>query len=140
MKKLILILLSVALTSIFAFAATPPSTVQKAFTKMYPNAYKVNWEQEATKAWVAEFMLEERNSTATFSIYGTWLGTETIISIYDLPMAVAEAIQTRYESWIIRDVYKTETTKHGLIYEADLKKGKRKKELAFKEDGTLIAK
>jgi hypothetical protein len=140
MKKLILILLSVALTSIFAFAATPPTTVLKAFTKMYPNAAKLNWEQEATKAWVAEFMLEERNCTATFSAYGTWLGTETIITTYDLPMAVADAIQTRYGTWIIRDVYKTETTKHGLMYEVDLKKGKRKREVAFKEDGTMIAK
>jgi superfamily II DNA or RNA helicase len=139
MKKLIIIL-CVAFTSIFAFAATPPTIVQKAFTKMYPNAIKVNWEQEATKAWVAEFMLEEHNCTATFSAYGTWLGTETIISIYDLPLAVSEAIQTRYESWIVRDVYKTETIKHGLIYEADLKKGKRKKEIAFKEDGTMITK
>jgi hypothetical protein len=139
MKKVFLIL-SIAFTSVLAFAATPPTIVQKAFTKMYPNATKINWEQEATKAWVAEFMQEERNCTATFSAYGTWLGTETIITTNDLPMAVSDAIQINYGTWIIRDVYKTETTKHGLIYEADLKKGKRKKEVAYKEDGTRIIK
>jgi hypothetical protein len=139
MKKLLLIL-SFAITSIFAFAATPPSIVEKAFLKMYPNAYKINWEQENLKLWTAEFMLDERNCSANFSNYGTWFGTETIISMNDLPLPVADAIQVRYGSWIVRDVYKTETTKQGLLYEADLKKGKRKKEVAFKEDGTLIVK
>ncbi len=139
MKKLLLVFL-LALVSLCVFAAKPPTIVEKAFLKMYPNAYKVNWEQEGTKRWAAEFMLDERNCTANFSNYGTWFGTETIISNYDLPVAVSDAIQTLYGSWIVRDVYKTETTKQGLLYEADLKKGKRKKEVAFKEDGTLIVK
>jgi hypothetical protein len=139
MKKALLIL-GFVVTSLLAFAATPPPIVEKAFLKMYPNAFKVNWEQENLKVWTAEFVLNDHNCTANFSNYGTWQGTETIISTYDLPMAVSDALQVRYGSWIVRDVYKTETTKQGLIYEADLKKGKRKKEVAFKEDGTLIVK
>jgi hypothetical protein len=140
MKKLHIILLSIFLLCGTLKASTPPTAVQKAFSKMYPNAYKVNWEQENTKRWIAEFALDERNCTATFSNYGTWFGTETIITVSDLPFAVSNAIEAQYSSWIIRDVYKTESTKHGLIYEADLKKGKRKKEVAYKEDGTFIVK
>ena len=132
MKKLLFVL-SFTLISLSIFAATPPPVVAKAFLKMYPNAYKINWEQENLKVWTAEFVLDERNCTANFSNYGTWGGTETIITSNDLPLAVSDAIQVRYGSWIVRDVYKTETTKQGYSTKPTSKKENAKKKLLSKK-------
>ena len=46
---------------------------------------------------------------------------------------------SKYPGWAITEADKTESAKHGVIFEADLKKGKEKKAVAYKEDGTSVA-
>lgn len=122
-----------------SFAGTPPAAVQKAFTTKFPTATKVSWGKEGAKEWEAEFTFEGNKISANFVEDGTWLETERKIKVADLPKPVAAAVKSKYHDWTITEADKTETSKHGLIYEVDLKKGMVKKDAAFKEDGTLVA-
>lgn len=138
MKKLALSILSVALFCICSFAMTPPKAVKDAFEKKFPSATKVVWGKEAAKEWEAEFIFAGSKISANFSEDGAWLETEREIKVSDLPPAVTMAIKTNYPGWVIVEADKTETSKNGIIYEADLKKGKAKKAVGYKEDGTFI--
>ena len=131
-------IVSIALICSCSYASTPPTAVQKAFEKKFPNATTVSWGKEGTNEWEAEFTFEGSTISANFADDGTWLETEKAIKIADLPKAVANAISTKYPGWSITEADKTETSKHGTIYEADLKKETSKKAVAFKEDGTPV--
>ncbi|WP_051929391.1 PepSY-like domain-containing protein [Flavobacterium sp. 83] len=137
MKKLVMIMSIVFICSC-AFAGTPPDVVKKAFAKKFPTATKVSWGVEGPKEWEAEFTLEGNKISANFSEDGTWLETEREIKAVNLPKAVLAAVKSKYSDWKIAEADKTESLKHGTIYEVDLKKGMKSKSLAFKEDGTSI--
>ncbi len=139
MKQLFLTMITTVFIYGSSLAATPPASVQKAFITKFPSATKVSWGKEGSKEWEAEFTFEGSNISANFAENGTWLETERKIKVVDLPKGVAAAIKKTYADWTITEADKTETSKHGLIYEVDLKKGTNKKEAAFKEDGTPVA-
>ncbi len=82
--------------------------------------------------------MEGEKISANFTQDGTWLETEKEIKSTSLPKAVLSAVKLKYNDWKIVEADKTETAKHGTIYEVDLKKGLKTKSLAFKEDGTSI--
>lgn len=121
-----------------SFAITPPAAVKMAFEKKFPNATKVTWGKEVAKEWEAAFTFEGNKISANFGEDGTWLETEKEIKAADLPKAVSAAIKLKYPGWAIIEADKTETSKHGTIYEADQKSGTKKKAVAFKEDGTPV--
>ncbi len=121
----------------FAQSKTP-TAVTSAFNKKFPTATKVKWGKEGAKEWEAEFTFEGNHLSANFAEDGKWLETEKEIKVTDLPKAVTAAINSKYPGYTITEADKTETAKHGTIYEADLKKEKEKKEVAFKEDGTPV--
>tara|TARA_R110002126_G_scaffold117912_1_gene257670 strand:+ start:272 stop:670 length:399 start_codon:yes stop_codon:yes gene_type:complete len=121
-----------------AFAGTPPDAVKKAFAKKFPTATKVSWGVEGPKEWEADFTYEGDKISANFFEDGTWLETERQIKTVNLPKAVLTAVKSKYNDWKIVEADKTETSKKGIIYEVDLKKGLKSKSLAFKEDGTSI--
>ena len=120
------------------FAKTPPKAVADAFMKKFPTAVNVTWGIEGPKEWEAEFTLNGEKISANFSQNGTWLETEKQIKAASLPQAVLAAVKKKYGDWKIAEADKTETAKHGTIYEVDLKKATKTKSLAFKEDGTAV--
>ncbi len=122
----------------FTFAKTPPKAVADAFMKKFPTATKVTWGVEGPKEWEAEFTIDGEKISANFNENGTWLETEKKIKAANLPKAVQAAVNKKYSDWKIAEADKTETAKHGTIYEVDLKKGMKSKSLAFKEDGTSV--
>ena len=138
MKRIALMFMAVAMFCSCSFAMTPPKAVKDAFNKKFPAATKITWGKEAAKEWEAEFTFEGSKISANFYEDGTWLETEKEIKATSLPKAVANAIKTTYPGWKIAEADKTETSKHGTIYEADLKKGTSKKGVAYKEDGTPV--
>ena len=137
MKKLVIILV-IALLGTAPIVGAQPKAVKDAFEKKFATATKVKWGKEAPKEWEAEFTLEGEKISANFAQDGTWLETERKIKAADLPKNVAAALKTKYPDWKIVEADKTETSKHGTIYEADLKNGGKKKSTAFKEDGTPV--
>jgi hypothetical protein len=137
MKK-VLMILAITLICSCTFAKTPPKAVSDAFMKKFPTATKVSWGVEGPKEWEAEFTLEGKKISANFNENGTWVETEREINPANLPKAVLESLKLKYNDWKIAEADKTESSKHGTIYEVDLKKGLKSKSLAFKEDGTSI--
>ena len=138
MKKICLMIVSTVFIFSCSYAITPPAAVKMAFEKKFPTATKVTWGKEAAKEWEAEFTFEGSKISANFGEDGTWLETEKEIKAADLPVAVAASIKSKYPGWTIAEADKTETSKHGTIYEADLKNGMKKKAVAFKEDGSPV--
>lgn len=138
MKKILLLVASISLMSNLIFAGNPPLAVKQAFDKKFPNASKVGWGKESANEWEAEFTWEGNKISANFAEDGTWLETEHEIKVGSLPKAVAEAINLNYPGWAVLEANKTESLEHGTIYEADMKKGREKKSIAFKEDGSTI--
>lgn len=121
-----------------SFAKTPPKAVSDAFMKKFPTATKVSWGVEGPKEWEAEFTLNGEKISANFNQDGTWLETEQEIKTANLPAAVLSDVKMNYATWKIVEADKTESAKHGTIYEVDLKKGLKSKSLAFKADGTSV--
>ena len=88
--------------------------------------------------WEAEFQLNGIKMSANYSDTGIWLETEMAISATELPQIVSTSIKKKYIGWQITHAYKIETAHKGLLYEADIKSGMKKKEVLFQEDGTFI--
>lgn len=137
MKK-VLMCLVIALICSCTFAITPPKAVSEAFMKKFPTALKVSWGKESLKEWEAEFTLNGEKISANFGQDGTWLETEQEIKASDLPKAVLSNVKIKFANWKIAEADKTETAKHGTIYEVDLKKGLKTKSLAFKANGAEV--
>ena len=138
MKKIFLIVVAAAFLYSFSNTITPPAAVKKAFAAKFPTATKVTWGKESAKEWEAEFTFEGNKISANFYQDGTWLETERQIKSTELPQPVAAAIRTKYPGWTIIEADMTETSKHGTIYESDLKKGTAKKSVAFKANGSSV--
>ena len=110
--------------------------VKEGFAKKFPTAKSVKWEKENDKEYEASFTLDGTKQSANFSNDGIWLETETEIKIADLPQAVTTAITNKYADWKIVGASKIETATE-VKYEADIKKGKIKKEVLLSAEGTF---
>ena len=66
-----------------------------------------------------------------------WLETESKITISDLHQNITTSIKKQYAGWEITGVDKIDSAKKGLLYEADIKSGAKKKEVLIMEDGTF---
>ena len=138
MKKSILPFLYLLLLSAITFAGTPPAEVQKAFEQKFAEATHIKWEKENKKEWEAEFVLGGTKVSANFLNDGSWVETETEISVSDLPVKVAASIKQKFTDCEVVSAFKIENVTHQTTYEADIKTGKSKKEVVLSEDGTFM--
>ncbi len=137
MKKAILVL-NVIMITLCSFTNTPPSAVQKAFEQKFAGATNVSWAKENKKEWEASFKLNATKVSANFSNEGTWIETETEISVSLLPASVVASIKKQYPNSVIVEADKIENSKKETIYEADIKIGKKKKEVILNTEGTFL--
>jgi hypothetical protein len=138
MKKYFMLLTGILFIALSAFAITVPKAVKDAFEKRFPTATGVKWEKENAKEYEAGFKLNAVNMSANFTADGSWLETEMEIAVTDLPVAVSSAINKKYAGCSITGADKIENSKGEVFYEADIKTGKRKKEVLYKPDGTSV--
>ena len=129
---------------IFAIAITGcsqkinvPAAVSNAFNSRYPGATNVKWGKESAKEFEAEFKFNGDNVSANFGTDGTWVETETMIKVADLPAAVVAAINKNYPGAVIRTAEKLEAPGDKLLYETVIKVKGKKKTLEMKADGSL---
>lgn len=137
MKRNLLLVLSIFVITI-ASATEAPKVVQENFAKKFPAAKSVKWEKEGSKEYEASFVLDDLKCSANFRIDGTWLETEIEIKASELPAAVASAIKVKYAKWKIIGAAKMETSKGEIKYEADLKIGKKEKEVQLNVTGIFV--
>jgi hypothetical protein len=138
MKKYFLLVVTMLAITLSGFAINVPKAVSDAFAKKFPGATNVKWGKENAKEYEAEFTLNGRSVSANFLADGSWVETETEISIAELPAAVTSAVQTKHPGAAIIKAEKNEAAKGGLTYEIKINAGNKKQELVIKADGTIV--
>jgi polysaccharide deacetylase 2 family uncharacterized protein YibQ len=132
----LLLCLGIAMT-VHAQKLAVPAAVTNAFTAKYPGATEVKWGKESAKEYEAEFKLNGTNVSANFGTDGSWVETETVIKVTDLPAAVTSAIKTKYPGATITMAEKLEQPGGKILYEAAIKVNGKKKSLELKPDGSF---
>lgn len=109
------------LMSVFALAGTtPPTAVLKSFQEKFPNAENVKWGMENKTEYEAEFKIETQAVSANFKEDGTWVETETVISLYDLPSSVIDYVGQNFSGITIKETAKIETPER-TVFEVEIK-------------------
>ena len=136
--KNIILLLGILLIATCSFAINPPVAVQKAFAQKFAKAVDVKWGKESATEYEADFMLDGVKMSANFKADGTWVETETELSAAQLPSKVSSYISTNCKGWEIAETAKLERPGKGIVYETNLKSGKKKKEVTLNADGVPV--
>lgn len=114
-----------------------PEAVKNAFTAKYPDATNVKWGKENAKEYEAEFKLNNNSVSANFGMDGSWVETESVIPVTDLPAAVTNAINTKYPGASITLAEKTEQPGNKVLFEVSFKVDGKKKSIELNPDGTV---
>ncbi len=142
MKTPILIIAAAIFISLNVFAQNPkdlPAKVKTSFDQKFPGAQKTKWEKESAKEWEVEFIMNNKDYSASYSPDGTWLETEYKITENEIPAVVINTFNKEFPGYKITVSEISETAK-SKVYEFDISNGKTKKEIAVNADGTLVKK
>ncbi len=135
MKNIILMVV-VAVLSISATYAQKdvPQAAIASLKQKFPKAEKVSWDKEKNGDFEAEFKLNGKEMSVTYSAKGEWLETETGILVSDLPAPVMAAFKKEHGAAKIKEVAKIESTKP-IVYEIEYKDGLKTKEVMYDAQG-----
>jgi Putative beta-lactamase-inhibitor-like, PepSY-like len=138
MKKYIVVLTLaiIAGASVNCQSIKVPSAVTAAFNAKFPNATHVRWGKENAKEYEAEFKVGSNAISANFSTDGTWVETESVIPISEVPAAVKDAVMAKYPGAAITLAEKTEQPGNKVLYELSFSVNGKKKSMELKPDGT----
>ncbi|HEX2629311.1 MAG TPA: hypothetical protein VHM26_09870 [Chitinophagaceae bacterium] len=138
MKKIILSLCVLAISSAALFAADQPVNNPKAhetFRKEFSGAQSVNWSLEGQFA-KASFVLGGNSAIAWFDGEGALVGSMRDLSYNQLPLVVMTSLEKRFPqaaSIDIREITNDDGTRYKLTIEHNAKKFK----VALYPDGTI---
>lgn len=141
MKTTILFLALFTFTlSLTAQEIKVPTKVKDTFTKLYPKATDLTWGKEGKTEFEAEFKDQGKSISVVITEDGKLTETETVIPIKDLPKGVAEYVAKKYEGFSITDAAKIVDAKNNITFEAEISKGKVKKDVMFTTEGKPVVK
>ena len=135
-----LVLLGLAIVACLSATCQPlkvPAAVKAAFSAKYPSATNVKWGKENAKEFEAEFKLNGNGVSANFGMDGSWVETETVIKVAQLPVAVTNAITAKYPGAVITMAERLDAPGDKLLYEASIKVKGKKKTVELKPDGSF---
>jgi hypothetical protein len=139
--KNIFIVLTMAITisrSVNGQGLKVPQAVKNAFAAKFPAATNISWGKENAKEYEAEFKLNNNSVSANFGMDGSWVETESMIPVTDLPATVTSAIQTKYPGASITHAEKTEQPGNKVFYEVALSVNGKKKSMELNADGSPV--
>ena len=119
--------------------AVVPEAVKAAFTAKYPNATKVNWEDEGG-SFEAGFVQNKTEYSAVFDASGKFKEEETEIKVSALPANVVEYCKTNFADHKLSEAAKITTDSGEVKYEAELSKGKMHFDVIFDANGNFLSK
>lgn len=140
MKKVfswVLLYVCIASTACAQKINVPPA-VTKAFNSKFPGAKDIKWGKESAKEYEAEFKLNGTNVSANFGMDGSWVETETVIRIVDLPAPVTAAVSKKYPGSVITLAEKLEMPGGKVLYEATFKVNGKRKSVELNADGSFV--
>jgi len=141
MKTTIVLLVLFTFTlSLTAQETKVPVKVKDAFTKLYPKATELKWGKEGKNEFEAEFKDQGKSISVVMNAEGKLIETETVIPKTDLPKGVAEYVAKKYEGYSITDAAKIVDAKKNITFEAEISKGKVKKDVMFTKEGKPVVK
>ena len=112
------------------YKGNPPEVVVAAFQQKFQGATDVDWEQEKSGDWEAEFEQNGEEISASFSAAGQWLETESEIEVAELPAAVRTALTGKK----IKEAAKIIRANGMTVYEAEVKR----KTILFDDQGKIM--
>jgi len=115
-----------------------PDAVKNNFSTKFPTATNVKWEKENKTELEANFKMNNTDVSANFSLDGTWVETETTIASNELPVAVANTVNTKYPGAIYGRTEKIEKPGGKILYEVNITVHGKKKELELDPDGVIV--
>ena len=115
-----------------------PALVKTAFSNKYPSVTSIKWGKENAKEYEAEFKLNNTDVSANFKMDGTWVETETTIPANELPAAVTNAVNTKYQGAVYGRTEKIEKPGGKILYEVNITVKGKKKELELDPNGVIV--
>ena len=115
-----------------------PAPVKTAFNNKFPGATDIKWEKENKKELEANFKMNNADVSANFGLDGTWVETETTIPSSELPVAVTNAVNTKYPGAVYGRTEKIEKPGAKILYEVNITVNGKKKELELNSDGVIV--
>lgn len=132
-EKLFIALLLISFT-VFAQKTNIPKAAKDSFSKLYPKATEVKWDKE-NQDYEASFKLDGKDMSVIFDKYGKVLETETTIEISQLPKGIEKYVMDNYKGYKITGAAKIVKANSEELFEAEITKGKEKKDLFFDKNG-----
>ena len=104
--------------------AVLPKIVLQAFNERFPDAKRVDWEQENDQEWEAEFKWNHTKYSANFNLEGKWLETEHEIEPTDIPTNILNSLAAhlKKQDYLKYDIEEAELveTPEGTAYELEI--------------------
>lgn len=119
-------------------ALSPPDTIMTHFQRSFPGIEKVSWKKNKKNMYIGLFKNGEGLKTMVYyAPNGRWLQTQKYI--YELPMAVENAVYELYEYAELKKMVETEKAQ-GKQYMVMLDSGKVLAKLILDENAQVIKK
>jgi hypothetical protein len=135
-----LLVLTILLFPVMLFAQDIPSNVKQKVKSMYPDAKNVKWDVEGKGKYEAEIYIDGVQTSLLFDSEASLIETETKISVSELPSKVRDYISSKYAGISITEAAKIVDSKGNLKYEAEIKEGKKSKDILFDQNGNIFKK
>jgi hypothetical protein len=116
-----------------------PVPVRQSFTKQFPNAKSVKYEQNNAD-YVISFLEQDKQFIFTYNSAGKVLESDQEITPAQLPIEVSSAVTKNFPGYDIATAVKREAPDKGICYEMDLKKEGEGYSIRFSEKGEILQK
>jgi hypothetical protein len=132
----ILAFILLSITSIFAQKGVPANAIATLKQK-FPEAQKSKWGKEKDGGFEANFKVNGKSLSMTFSPTGEWLETESGIAVSALPAPVLAAFKKSHGTATIKAAEKIEKA-DAVSYEIEYKDGLKTKEIVYDAQGVAL--
>ncbi len=144
MKILSFILIALFITSVCTAQklkeSEVPAPVVKTFKSIYKDITKVEWGKEKDGKYEAEFVVNNIETSATFTEDGVLWETETEIIKSELPKSIPDYISKNYKGYKISEASKIINAAGATNYEAEIKRLGKHMDLLFDMAGNFLSK